>query len=79
VHYPLHFEVGHKGLVPFFGMVVVKLTKALEALRLVVEVWLPHHSGDPLDHILFLVGENENHVLHSHESMAEFSLGHFGG
>jgi hypothetical protein len=79
MNHPLHFEVGHEALIAFFVLVVVELSETLEALRLVVRVWLTYHSGDPLDDVLFLISENKNYVFHCHESMAELGLSHFSG
>jgi hypothetical protein len=66
---PLDLEVGHQGLVAFFGLVVIHLAKAREALGLIVDIWLPRHLGDALDDVLLLVSENEQHVLNGHEGM----------
>lgn len=77
-HQPLHLEVGHHHLIPFFREILLHLSVVFEAVRLVAGVGLPHHPGDPLDQILSLESENEDDILNGHERVTQLGLGHFG-
>ena len=76
---PLDLEVRHQISLRTFLLTFKNSSKILETLWLIIFIWLPHHSGNALQIVVFFGAENKNDVLYGHECVTKLCLSHLIG